>query len=92
MMRVHELKGYGLKVTISSLESGKRLVESALGSEVRTLSLNEFTSFWLDMVEISRQGDTAELNFLMQPCATGPREASQSRSPTVKKSRTPSAR
>ncbi len=48
MMRVHELKRYGLKVTVSALESGRRLVEIALGSEVRTLSLNEFTSFWLD--------------------------------------------
>ncbi len=92
MMRVHELKRYGLKVTVSSLESGRRLVELALGSEVRTLSLNEFTSFWLDMVEISRQGDTAELNFLMEPCATDTREESQSRSPTGKKSRSPSAR
>jgi hypothetical protein len=64
MMQVHELKRYGLKVTISSLEIGRRLAEIALGYEARTLSLIEFTSFWLDMVEISRQGDTAELNFL----------------------------
>ena len=92
MMRVHELKRYGLKVTVSALESGRRLVEIALGSEVRTLSLNEFTSFWLDMVEISRQGDTAELNFLMEPRATDTREALQSRSPTAKKSRIPTAR
>jgi hypothetical protein len=92
MMRVHELKRYGLKVTVSALESGRRLVEIALGSEVRTLSLNEFTSFWLDMVEISRQGDTPELNFLMEPSATDTSEAPQSRSPTGKKSRTPSAR
>lgn len=92
MMRAHELKRYGLKVTVSAPENGRRLVEIALGSELRTLSLIEFTSFWLDMVEISRQGDTAELNFLMQPRATDPREASQSRSPTGKKSRTPSAR
>ncbi len=92
MMRVHELKRYGLKVTVSSLESGRPLVEIALGSAVPTFSLNEFTSFCLDTVEISRQGDTAELNFLMQPCATDPREVSQSRSPTGKKSRTPFAR
>jgi hypothetical protein len=76
MMRIHELKRYGLKMTVSSLESGRRLVEIALGSEVRTLSLNEFTSFWLDMVEISRQGDTVELNFLMEPCATDTTEES----------------
>jgi|GEM_PF-4747488 len=92
MMRVHELKRYGLKVTVSSQKSGRGLVEIALGSEVRTLSLNEFTSFWLDMVEISRQGNTAELNFLMEPCARDTRGASQSRSPTGKKSRTPPAR
>ena len=92
MTRVHELKRYGLEVTVSSQRSGRGLVEIALGSEVRTLSLNEFTSFWLDMVEISRQGDTPELNFLMEPSATDTREAPQSRSPTGKKSRTPSAR
>ncbi len=92
MMRVHELKRYGLKVTVSFQENGRRLVEIELGSEVRTLSLNEFTSFWLDMVEISRQGDTAELNFLMEPCATGVRAESQNPSPTGKKSRIPSAR
>ena len=92
MMRVHELKRCGLKVTVSSQRSGKGLVAIALGSEVRTLSLNEFTSFWLDMVEISRQGDTPELNFLMEPSATDTKEAPQSRSPTGKKSRTPSAR
>ena len=78
MMRVLELKRYGLKVTISSLESGRRLVEIALGSEARTLSLTEFTSFWLDMVEISWQGDTAELNFLMEPSAHSTLRASQS--------------
>ena len=92
MMRVHELKRYGLKVTVSPLEGGRRLVEIVLGSEVRTLSLNEFTSFWLDMVEISRQGDTVELNFLMEPSAHGTLRASQTRSPTGKKSRIPSAR
>lgn len=41
-MRVHELKRYGLKVTIASLKSGRGLVEIALGSEVRTLSLSDF--------------------------------------------------
>jgi len=76
MMRVHELKEYGLKVTVSSLESGRRFVEIVLGSEVRTLSLNEFTTFWLDMVEISRQGDTAELNFLRESSATDTTEES----------------
>jgi hypothetical protein len=92
MMRVHEIKRYGLKVTISSLESARRLVEIALGSEARTLSLTEFTSFWLDMVEISRQGDTAELNFLMEPSAHGTLRVSQTPSPTGKKARIPSAR
>lgn len=38
-MRVHELKRYGLKVTGLSQECGRDLVEIALGSEVRTLSL-----------------------------------------------------
>jgi hypothetical protein len=90
MMRVHELKRYGLKVTVSSRGSGRGLVEIALGSEVRTLSLNEFTSFWLDMVEISRQGATAELNFLMEPFGKHRRLSLQRQSPTHQKSRTPS--
>ena len=68
-MRVHELKRYGLKVTISSLKSGRGLVEIALGSEVRTLSLSEFTGFWLDMVEISREGTATQLSFLRDPRA-----------------------
>jgi len=90
MMRVHELKRYGLKVSISSLKSGRGLVEIALGSEVRTLSLSEFTGFWLDMVEISRQGTTAELNFLMEPFGRDKRQSPQRRTPSSQKSRTPS--
>jgi hypothetical protein len=90
MTRVHELKRYGLKVTVSSQRSGRGLVEIALGSEVRTLSLNEFTSFWLDMVEISRQGATAELNFLMEPFSRDTRQSPQRRLPLSQKSRTPS--
>ncbi len=84
MMRVHELKRYGLKVTVSSQRCGGGLVEIALGSEVRTLSLSEFTSFWLDMVEISRQGATAELNFLMEPFAKERRKSLQRRSPQAR--------
>jgi hypothetical protein len=91
MMRVHELKRYGLRVTISSQKSGQGLVEIALGSEVRTLSLSEFTGFWLDMVEISRQGTTAELNFLMKPFAKERRKSLQRLSPSGKESRIPSA-
>ena len=85
-MRVHEVKRYGLKVTVSSHGSGGGLVELALGSEVRTLSLIEFTSFWLDMVEISRQGATAELNFLMEPFGRDRRQSPQRRPPTTQKS------
>ena len=91
MMRVHELKRYGLKVTVSSQRNGRGLVEIALGSEVRTLSLNEFTSFWLDMVEISRQGATAEPNFLMEPFAKERRKSVLRRSPPSKNSETQSA-
>src|SRR5216684_623170 len=83
-MLVHELKRHGLKVTISPQRSGRGLVEIALGSEVRTLSLGEFTGFWLDMVEISRQGTTAGLNFLMAPFAKERRKSVQRRSPTSK--------
>jgi hypothetical protein len=90
MTRVHELQRYGLKVTVSSQRSGRGLVEIALGSEIRTLSLNEFTSFWLDMVEISRQGATAELNFLMGPFSRDTRQSPQRRLPLSQKSRTPS--
>jgi hypothetical protein len=92
MMRVHELKRYGLKVTVSSQGSGTGLVEIALGSEVRTLSLSEFTGFWLDMVEISRQGSTAELNFRMEAFAKERRKSLQRSSLAGKESRTPYAR
>jgi hypothetical protein len=91
MIRVHELKRYGLKVTISSLKSGRGLVEVALGSEARTPALSEFTGFWLDMVEISRQGTTAELNFRMEPFAKERRKSLPRPSPSGKELRTPSA-
>jgi len=68
-VRVHELKRYDLKVTVSRQETGSTLVQIALGSEVRTLSLSEFTCFWLDMVEISREGTATQLSFLRDPRA-----------------------
>lgn len=92
MMRVHELKRYGLRVTVSSHRTGRGQVEIALGSEVRTLSLTEFTGFWLDMVEISRQGTTAELMFRMESFPKERGKSLQRSSPAGKESRTPSAR
>ncbi len=89
-MSVHELKKHDLRVTVSRLESSRILVQIALGSEVRTLSLNEFTIFWLDMVEISREATTAQLNFLLEPVAKKKRKSLQGRSPTSNKSRTQS--
>src|SRR6267142_2300092 len=87
-MRVHELKKYDLRVTVSRLESRRILVQIALGSEVRTLSLNEFANFWLDMVEISREATTAQLNFLLEPLAKKKRKSPHTRSPTSNKART----
>jgi len=76
-----------LKVNGLTLESGRRLVEIALVSEVRTLSLNEFTSFWLDMVEISRR-ETPPTELPNGAQCTTTREAPQSRFTHRKKSRT----
>jgi len=87
-MRVHELKRYNLKVTVSCQESGRTLVQIALGSEVRTLSLNEFTGFWLDMVEISREETAAQLSFLKGPPAKNRRKLPQTRPLAGKRSRT----
>jgi hypothetical protein len=92
MMRIHELKRYGLKVTLSSQKSGRDLVEITLGSEIRTLSLNEFTGFWLDMVDISRQGTAAKLNFLMEPSARNRSQSLQRGSSYGKKGRSVFAR
>jgi hypothetical protein len=89
-MLVHELKKHDLRVTVSRLESNRTLIQIALGSEVRTLSLNEFTSFWLDMVEISREATTGRLYFLLEPLAKKKRKSPQGRSPTSYKSRTQS--
>jgi hypothetical protein len=59
-------------------------VQIALGSEVRTLSLNEFTTFWLDMVEISREETAAQLNFLQEPLAKSRKRSPRTRSRTSK--------
>ncbi len=78
-MRVHELKRYDLKVTVSREESGRTLVQIALGSEARTLSLNEFTGFWLDMVEVSLEETAAQLSFLKEPHAKKTKKSPQAR-------------
>ncbi len=87
-MRVHELKRYDLKVTVSRQESGRTLVQIALGSEVRTFSLNEFTGFWLDMVEISRVENAMQLSFLKEPRAKKTKKSPETRSLAGKRLRT----
>jgi hypothetical protein len=89
-MRVHESKKHHLRVRVSRLESSRILVQIALGSDVRTLSLNEFTTLWLDMVEISREATTAQLNFLLEPLANNKRKSLQRWSATRNKSLTQS--
>jgi len=42
------------------------VVEFTLGSEVRTFRLEEFTDFWLAMIEAGRDAITAHLEFLKE--------------------------
>jgi hypothetical protein len=69
MMRVHELKR--VRPNSDGFMPGEWWDPrpNAVGSEDRTVSLNEFTGFRLDMVEISREETTPHLNFLKEPFA-----------------------
>lgn len=66
-MTVYRLPKHDLRVTFTQQNPSGPFVELALGSEVRSLPLGEFTNFWLDMIEMGRLVLTAELDSLLKP-------------------------
>src|SRR5438552_18089136 len=53
-------------------------VELALGSEVRTFPLAEFTDFWLTMIEVGRQATSSYLDALAESARRRREEADRS--------------
>ncbi len=51
-------------VTFTVRDDTKRIVRLALGSEMRTFELEEFTDFWLTMIEEGRKATSAWLESL----------------------------
>jgi hypothetical protein len=63
---VYHLKSHAITVTFTHLDHMNPVVELALGSEVRTFRLEEFTDFWLAMIEAGRDAITTHLEFLKE--------------------------
>jgi len=61
---VYEFKKHDMVVTFTLRDDTKRIVQLALGSETRTFELEEFTDFWLTMIEEGRKATTAYLESL----------------------------
>ena len=51
-------------VTFTLRDDTKRIVQLALGAETRTFELEEFTDFWLTMIEEGRKATSAWLESL----------------------------
>ena len=63
---VYHLKSHAMTVTFTHLDHMNPVVELALGSEVRTFRLEEFTDFWLAMIEAGREAIAVHLEFLRE--------------------------
>jgi hypothetical protein len=61
---VYEFKKHDMTVTFTLRDDTKRIVQLALGSETRTFQLEEFTDFWLTMIEEGRKSTGAYLESL----------------------------
>ena len=61
---VYHLKKHNMTVTVAYGDRMEPIVQLALGSEVRTLQLAEFTNFLLAMIEEGRKATTAYLESL----------------------------
>lgn len=61
---VYEFKKHDMTVTFALRDDAKRVVQLALGSEMRTFELEEFTDFWLTMIEEGRKTTSAYLESL----------------------------
>jgi len=60
----YKFKKHDMTVTFALRDDRKRVVQLALGSEMRTFELEEFTDFWLTMIEEGRKATTAYLESL----------------------------
>jgi len=65
-MVVYRLEKQDMTVTLTDAPDSGPLVELALGSEVRTFALAEFTDFWLTMIEVGRQATCSYLDELLE--------------------------
>lgn len=63
-MLVYQWKEHDMTVTFSERTDLHTVVELALGREVRTLGLEEFTDFLLTIIEEGRKSTTAYLKSL----------------------------
>jgi hypothetical protein len=61
---VYEFKKHDMVVTFTLRNDTKRTVQLALGSETRTFELEEFTDFWLTMIEEGRKATSDYLESL----------------------------
>ena len=61
---VYQFKKHDMTVTFTLRDDRKHVVQLALGSETRTFELEEFTDFWLTMIEEGRKTTTAYLESL----------------------------
>lgn len=58
---VYRSEEHDITVTFTQPPNSEPLVEFALGSQVRTFPLAEFTHFWLTMIEMGRQAVSGSL-------------------------------
>ena len=58
---VYKFKKHDMTVTFVLRGDRKRIVQLALGAEMRTFELEEFTDFWLTMIEEGRKATSAYL-------------------------------
>jgi len=65
-MLVYRLEKQDMTVTLTDAPDSGPFVELALGSEVRTFPLAEFTDFWLTMIEVGRQATSSYLDALAE--------------------------
>jgi len=61
---VYRFKKHDMTVTFALRDDRKRVVQLALGSEMRTFELEEFTDFWLTMIEEGRKATSTWLESL----------------------------
>ena len=66
-MLVYHWKEHDMTVTFTDRTGLHPVVELALGREVRTLQLEEFTDFLLTIIEEGRKSATAYLKSLGEP-------------------------